>query len=173
MKQTVQTILIVSVCCGTFFVASPVVSAGRKEAAHTMDHWDDPYDCVGCHQERFTDWSSSQMSRSYTGDFFQAQFFKYVVKDSARDPQVKDAADDCIGCHAPSAFLSGVLRPPESALQDNFWNQSWPWPDSYRTAGQLKSGLADKQLNEPSAQTYRSILPVAKQDAEHVRSPAV
>ncbi|UCD49279.1 MAG: hypothetical protein JSW27_17320 [Phycisphaerales bacterium] len=166
MKRTAQIILIVSACCGTFFVTNPAGSAGRAEPKHTMDHWDDPYDCVGCHWERIADWSSSQMSRSYTGDFFQAQFFKYVVKDAARDPAVKDAAADCIGCHAPSAFLSGVLTPPEPALKDNFWNQAWPWPDSYRTAGQLKTGLDDKQLNEPSRQTYRNILPVAKQGAD-------
>ncbi len=131
-----------------------------------MDHWDDPYDCVGCHQERFADWSSSQMSRSYTGDFFQAQFFKYVVKDSARDPQVKDAAADCIGCHAPSAFLSGVLMPPASTRPDNAWNPAWPWPDSYRTIGQLKTGLEDKQLTERPAQTYRNVVPTVKQGAD-------
>ena len=166
MKRTLQTLLVLLVCGGTFFVTNPVGYAEKKPPAHTMDHWDDPYECVGCHWERYADWSSSQMSRAYTGDFFQAQFFQYVVKDAARDPQIKDAAADCIGCHSPSAFLSDILLPPESPLLDNFWNQTWPWLDSYRTAGQVVSGAGRDELRRPSALAYRHSLPRARQGAD-------
>ena len=166
MKGTVQTVMIVWVCWGALLAAGPTGRAAERKPAHTIDHWDDPYDCVGCHWERFADWSSSQMSRSYTGDFFQAQFFQYVLKDAARDPQVKDAPADCIGCHSPSAFLADVIVPPESPIRDNSWNQAWPWLDSYRSAGQLKNGQGRTDLNWPSGRAYADGPPMTKQGAD-------
>ena len=89
-----------------------------------MHYWEDPYHCVGCHYERFVDWSSSQMSRAFTGDFFQAQYYQPAVKDAERDPNMAGLAADCIGCHSPSAFLSGLVPPPETRRRDNYWEQA-------------------------------------------------
>jgi len=41
-----------------------------------------------------------------------------------RDPNMKDVHEGCIGCHSPSAFLSGEMIPPEIENPDNAWNGS-------------------------------------------------
>ena len=97
-------------------------------AAHKGDyeytHWENPYDCAGCHRERFEDWQTSQMARSYTGDFFQAQYFNVALKDADRDAGVAGVRHECIGCHSPSAFLSGDIPPSPSRKTDTYWKQS-------------------------------------------------
>ncbi len=165
IRRIGQPILILLACSAALLLAGPSRSATKQGQTHTMDHWDDPYDCLGCHQERYADWSSSQMSRAYTGDFFQAQFFQQVLKDAAHDPQMKDVPADCLGCHSPSAFLSGVVPPPKVENPDNFWDRAWPWMDSYRSVGQVKTGLAYGPLRENIARAGTNPLPEAKQDA--------
>ncbi len=166
IKRIGWTVLILSACGGALLLAGPAGNKAKKEQTHAMDHWDDPYDCIGCHWERYADWSSSQMSRAYTGDFFQAQYFQYAVKDAARDPMMKDLAADCLGCHSPSAFLSNVVPPPEVEQPDNFWDRAWPWTDSYRTVGQVRTGLASGPLREAPGRAGGNPLAEAKQDAE-------
>ncbi len=166
LKRIGQTMLILSACGGALLLAKPLRSVADREQTHEMDHWDDPYDCLGCHQERYADWSSSQMSRAYTGDFFQAQYFQYAVKDAARDPKMQGLDADCLGCHSPSAFLSGVVPPPPVDSPDNFWDRAWPWMDSYRTIGQVQTGLQYGPLRENLARVGTSPLAEAKQDAD-------
>ena len=104
----------------------PAAEKGEKEASahYRYDYWEDPYECAGCHRERFLDWQTSQMSRSYTGDFFQAQYFKVALKDADRDEGVAAVRHECIGCHSPSAFLSGDIPPKSSATMDTQWKQA-------------------------------------------------
>ena len=166
IKRIGQVMLILSACGGALLLARPAADRTQKDPTHAMDHWEDPYDCVGCHYERYADWSSSQMSRAYTGDFFQAQYFQYAVKDSARDPKMEGLAADCLGCHSPSAFLSGVVPPPKVEEPDNFWDRAWPWLDSYRTIGQVQTGLQYGPLRENLVRAGTNPLAEAKQDAD-------
>lgn len=167
MKRILQVLLVFTVFGGTFvFNRSADSAAKQKPQEHAMDHWDDPGDCLGCHYERFVDWSSSQMSRAYTGDFFQAQYFQYAVEDAKRDPNMTGLAADCIGCHSPSAFLSRQIPPPRSTLGDNYWDQDWPWLGSYNTLGQMKNGLESDAVNLPSDGRPRNSLPTNKEGAD-------
>lgn len=88
-------------------------------------HYDNPQVCLGCHIEKFQAWETSQMSRGFTGDFFQAQYFKLAIEDARRDEKVKGLTAGCIGCHSPSAYKAGdtppTWLPPD--LYDSFWDQ--------------------------------------------------
>jgi len=59
------------------------------ETQKKYNHYDNPQVCLGCHIEKFGMWKTSQMSRAFTGDFFQAQYYKLAVVDAGRDEKVK------------------------------------------------------------------------------------
>ena len=94
-----------------------------KTTMEKYKYWENPRVCSGCHWDKYSDWSRSQMSRSYTGDFFQAQFFKSALRDGVQDPDVKGVHEGCFGCHSPSAYLSGDIPAPPAVRADNFWDQ--------------------------------------------------
>jgi hypothetical protein len=106
------------------------------------------------------------MSRGFTGDFFQAQYFQHVLKDAAQDPKVKDVPADCVGCHSPTAFLSGLVPPPPARARDNFWDRDWPWLGSYVSLGQVQQGLKSEAVNPPYEQRWRNSLPAPKHAAD-------
>jgi len=87
-------------------------------------YFEDPAICAGCHWEKFETWSSSQHAKGFTGDFFQAQFYKTVLPSLSLDEKVANANEDCIGCHSPSAFLSGDMIPEKMIAADSRWNPS-------------------------------------------------
>ena len=95
-----------------------------KERMEIYKHWENPRVCTGCHMEKFSDWSKSQMSRAFTGDFFQSQFFNLALKNGLEDPSLQNVHEGCIGCHSPSAYIAGDIPPPQSMRWDNFWNQT-------------------------------------------------
>jgi len=92
-------------------------------------YFENPAICSGCHWDKYETWSSSQHAKGFTGDFFQAQFYKNVLPSRVLGPEVANAQEDCIGCHSPSAFLSGDREPAASRQTDNHWD---PMED-YRT----------------------------------------
>jgi len=119
---TVTTLLISSLIAdnkGQF--SHKIVNA---ETQKRYNYYDNPQVCLGCHFEKFETWKKSQMSRAYTGDFFQAQY-KHALVDAGRDEKVKGVKADCIGCHSPSAFKSGDYPPSPTGPDkiDNYWQQ--------------------------------------------------
>jgi len=88
--------------------------------------YEDPAICSGCHFDRFDRWSVSQHSKGFTGDFFQAQFYETVLPSLGLDEKVANVEEDCIGCHSPTAFLSGDMIPPRVSMADNHWNPGDP-----------------------------------------------
>ncbi len=86
-------------------------------------YFEDPQECSGCHFDRFDRWNTSQHSKAFTGDFFQAQFYDVVLPSREFDEKVADEHKNCIGCHSPSAFLSGDYIPPRVNETDNHWNR--------------------------------------------------
>jgi hypothetical protein len=89
-------------------------------------YFEDPLICSGCHWDRFDRWSVSQHSKGFTGDFFQAQFYDLVLPSLRLDEKVANENEDCIGCHSPTAFLSGDMIPPRVAEPDNRWDPGTP-----------------------------------------------
>ena len=96
-----------------------------KETQDKYNHYDNPQVCLGCHIEKFDKWKNSQMSKAFTGDFFQAQYNKLAVVDAGRDEKVKGLKAGCIGCHSPSAYLAGDYPPTPTHPDkiDSIWDQ--------------------------------------------------
>lgn len=98
---------------------------GDPESQEKKYHYfENPVICSGCHWDKFDRWSTSQHSKGFSGDFFQAQFYDVVLPSLSLDEKVANVADDCIGCHSPSAFLSGDMIPKRTKEPDNHWNPS-------------------------------------------------
>ena len=102
-----------------------LIFSSIEEKTVKYNYYDNPQVCLGCHVEKFETWTTSQMSKSYTGDFFQAQYFKLAVKDAKRDPKVKGLTSGCIGCHSPSSYKAGDFPPtlPGKTKIDSYWDQ--------------------------------------------------
>jgi hypothetical protein len=123
-----------SVLIATIFFISAIfgVSNGKfsqnitdEETQKKYNYYDNPQVCLGCHIEKFEMWETSQMSKAFTGDFFQAQYNKLAVVDAGRDDKVKGLTAGCIGCHSPSAYKAGDYPPTPTDPEkiDSFWNQ--------------------------------------------------
>ena len=88
---------------------------GDPESQEKKYHYfENPIICSGCHIEKFTTWSNSQHAKGFTGDFFQAQFYEVVLPSLGLDEKLANVHEDCIGCHSPTAFLSGDMIPKRS-----------------------------------------------------------
>ena len=96
-----------------------------EETQKKYNYYDNPQVCLGCHIEKFEMWKTSQMSKAFTGDFFQAQYNKLAVADAGRDEKVKGLTAGCLGCHSPSAYKAGDYPPTTTDPEkiDSFWNQ--------------------------------------------------
>jgi hypothetical protein len=125
--------LLIIVIAAVFFISSVVVNSERRYSQNIPDietqkkynHYDNPQVCLGCHIEKFEMWETSQMSRAFTGDFFQAQYYKLAVVDAERDEAVKGLKGGCVGCHSPSAYKAGDYPPTPTDPKkiDSFWDQ--------------------------------------------------
>ena len=96
-----------------------------EETQKKYNYYDNPQVCLGCHIEKFEMWKTSQMSKAFTGDFFQAQYNNLAVVDAGRDEKVKGLTAGCLGCHSPSAYKAGDYPPTPAGSKkiDSFWNQ--------------------------------------------------
>ena len=130
MKKTKHFIFITTMIFFiTFLTAdgknSPSKNITDAKIQGKYNYYDNPQVCLGCHFEKFDTWERSQMSKTFTGDFFQAQYFKLAVVDAGRDEKVKGLKADCIGCHSPSAYKAGDY-PPSPVSEDKIdsnWDQ--------------------------------------------------
>jgi hypothetical protein len=96
----------------------------RENQVKQYHYFEDPLDCSGCHWDRYERFSVSQHSKGFTGDFFQAQFYDLVLPSMKLDERLSDVHEGCIGCHSPSAFLSGDMIPDRTVSPDNHWKAS-------------------------------------------------
>jgi len=59
----------------------------------------------------------------YRTEPVQAQYYKVILRDAELDERTKGEIGGCIGCHSPTAFLTGDLPPEPVSGPDNFWSQ--------------------------------------------------
>ena len=110
-------------------IASLLILTGMKDLSDPENqkkkyhYFEDPAICSGCHWDKFETWSSSQHAKGFTGDFFQAQFYKNVLPSLSLDEKVANANEYCIGCHSPTAFLSGDMIPEKIMPADKPYTQ--------------------------------------------------
>ena len=129
MRKSRYLVLIAAI----FFMSAIFGASNGKFSQKIIDektqkkynYYDNPQVCLGCHIEKFEMWENSQMSKAFTGDFFQAQYNKLAVVDAGRDEKVKGLTAGCIGCHSPSAYKAGDYPPTPADPEkiDSFWNQ--------------------------------------------------
>jgi hypothetical protein len=122
MKPVIKTIPIVTAAI-LIALTSMKMIRDRESQNKEYHYFEDPLECSGCHWDRFDRWNVSQHSKGFTGDFFQAQFYDLVLPSLDFNEKVNDAHEGCIGCHSPSAFLSGDMIPSRTAAPDNHWNR--------------------------------------------------
>lgn len=112
-----------------FTLTGAVLINVHRDQKKEYHYFEDPLVCSGCHWDKFERWNVSQHSKGFTGDFFQEQFYQLVLPSLSFNEKVTDVHIGCIGCHSPSAFLSGDFIPQRTGKSDNHWNRG----DGYKT----------------------------------------
>ena len=104
-------------------LTSMVVISKKEDQNKKYSYYENPINCSGCHWDRYDRWNVSQHSKAMTGDFFQAQFYDLVLPSLDFDEKIANVQEDCIGCHSPTAFLSGDMTPKRTKKTDNHWKR--------------------------------------------------
>ena len=120
--KSVKYIIPISLVVILFLTSMAIIS--QKEDQHKeYSYYEDPIQCSGCHWDRLDRWNVSQHSKGMTGDFFQAQFYDVLLPSLEFDEKIAKENENCIGCHSPTAFLSGDMIPTRIENPDNHWNR--------------------------------------------------
>jgi hypothetical protein len=77
--------------------------------------------CGSCHPGIYEQWRQSMMSQAYTHHWDEIEYFDLAVAHAEADPSFQEAVDGCNGCHAPLAWMAGVIPParPEANTMAN------------------------------------------------------
>ncbi len=74
--------------------------------------FDTPLYCgASCHNDFYKLWDKSMMSKAFTHDWDEVEYFDLAVKHSKLDAKLAGVEADCNGCHTPMAYLSGDIPP--------------------------------------------------------------
>lgn len=71
-----------------------------------------PAYCAQCHNLFYQQWDQSMMSKAYTHEWDEIEYFELAVPHSEKEESMKGVHEGCNGCHAPLAFLAGDMPPP-------------------------------------------------------------
>lgn len=126
IAMPLAALVMIAALTGMKLTGDPDPRSDPEDQHKPYHYFEDPMICSGCHWDRFDRWSVSQHSKGYTGDFFQAQFYDVVLPSLKLDDKLANVQEDCIGCHSPTAFLSGEMIPPRVKDPDNHWEPGSP-----------------------------------------------
>ena len=73
--------------------------------------------CRTCHPGIYEQWSQAMMSKAYTHEWDEIEYFDLAVAHAAANPALKDVVDGCNGCHTPIAYMGGALPPPRPSAK--------------------------------------------------------
>ncbi len=79
------------------------------------DDFDKPDYCGSCHDGFYAQWTQAMMSKAYTHEWDEIEYFSLAVAHAAVDPAMKGVDDGCNGCHTPLAYAAGDVPPPRPA----------------------------------------------------------
>jgi len=65
-----------------------------------------------CHVQFYQQWDQAMMSKAYTHEWDEIEYFELAVAHSENDPDMKGVHEGCNGCHTPMAYLAGDVPPP-------------------------------------------------------------
>ncbi|UCF63559.1 MAG: hypothetical protein JSW33_13490 [bacterium] len=106
------------VLCIVFFLVayshSQDLPAG-EEALGTKkyEQYESPTVCKSCHDNFYEQWKQAMMSQAYTHHWDEIEYFKLAVPHAEKDEKVAGVKAGCNGCHAPMAFMAGIVPPPK------------------------------------------------------------
>ncbi|MCI0472746.1 MAG: NapC/NirT family cytochrome c [Ignavibacteria bacterium] len=73
-----------------------------------------PQECgASCHIDFFAQWKQMMMSKCYTHEWDEIEYFKLAIPHAEKEPKVAGVKEGCNGCHAPASFMSGDVPPPK------------------------------------------------------------
>lgn len=75
------------------------------------DDFQKPGDCGMCHSEIYQEWTHSLMSRSFTHEWDEVEYFKLALPHALKLEKVAGVKAGCVACHGPLAFLTGDIPP--------------------------------------------------------------
>ena len=65
-----------------------------------------------CHTDFYQQWQQAMMSKAYTHEWDEIEYFKLAVPHAEKDAKVAEVKAGCNGCHTPIAFTAGDVPPP-------------------------------------------------------------
>lgn len=80
--------------------------------SQSYENFETPEYCGQCHDNFYQQWSQAMMSKCYTHEWDEIEYFKLAVPHAEKDEKVAEVKDGCNGCHAAISYLSGDTPPP-------------------------------------------------------------
>lgn len=78
------------------------------------ENFQKPQECgSSCHVDFYAQWKQMMMSKCYTHEWDEIEYFKLAVPHAEKEPKVAGVKEGCNGCHAPVSFMSGDVPPPK------------------------------------------------------------
>ncbi|MFP4449049.1 MAG: multiheme c-type cytochrome [Bacteroidales bacterium] len=153
-KQILLVVLILTSLIIVGFVLPILHTDGYDE--YEYDDFEKPGYCKTCHNDFYQQWTQSMMSKAYTHEWDEIEYFKLAVPHSEKDPEMEDVHEGCNGCHTPMAYWSGDMPPPKPE-EDSRANESV----SCEVCHLIKGFDGDTAYNhnyiiEPGTQKYSS-----------------
>jgi nitrate/TMAO reductase-like tetraheme cytochrome c subunit len=71
-----------------------------------------PEYCRQCHNLFYQQWDQAMMSKAYSHEWDEIEYFDLAVAHSENDTSMAGVHEGCNGCHTPMAYLVGDMPPP-------------------------------------------------------------
>lgn len=81
------------------------------------ENFQKPDECgSSCHTDFYAQWKQMMMSKCYTHEWDEIEYFKLAVPHAEKESKVAGVKAGCNGCHAPVSFMAGDVPPPKPNL---------------------------------------------------------
>ncbi len=96
------------------FLLFPLLLFSKDMGRYSYSNFKSPKKCKLCHKQIYNEWKESLMSKSFTHEWDQVEYFKLALPHAKKLKKVEGVKAGCIACHSPLAFLSGDIPPKEA-----------------------------------------------------------
>ncbi len=125
--------------------------------------------CAPCHPGIYEQWSQAMMSKAYTHEWDEIEYFELAVPHAEAKPELKGPVDGCNGCHTPLAYMGGKQFPPPRPSEKSMANESV----SCEVCHLIQSAQTDPPFNfsymiEPGITKYAGRTPTVESPAHKI-----
>jgi len=108
-----KTLVIVGLLflAGTILAANAPATGDAALGTIPYDRFEKNEVCAECHTDIARQYAQSLMSRSFTHQWDEAEYFELALPHAEKVAKVAGVKAGCNGCHAPLAFLAGDIPP--------------------------------------------------------------